>query len=115
MAEGRLVGAVAVVTGGVSGNGKALARRFAAEGARAVVVADLEAAGAEAVAASLPGGVGAGLNVADEDAVRALADRIETEVGAIDVYCSNAGIGDAPGLGDDDQWRRAFDVHVMAH
>jgi NAD(P)-dependent dehydrogenase (short-subunit alcohol dehydrogenase family) len=115
MPDGRLVGAVAVVTGGASGIGKALAERFSAEGARAVVVADLDAAGAEAVAASLPRGVAAGLNVADENAVRALADRIEADLGAIDIYCSNAGVGDAPGLGDDDQWQRAFGVHVMAH
>ena len=115
MPDGRLVGAVAVVTGGASGIGQALAQRFSAEGAKAVVVADLDAAGAEAVAASLPGGVGVGIDVASGYAVRALADRVESEIGGIDVYCSNAGVGDSPGLGLDEQWRRAFDVHVMAH
>jgi NAD(P)-dependent dehydrogenase (short-subunit alcohol dehydrogenase family) len=120
MTDGRLVDAVTVVTGGASGIGRALAERFAAEGARVVVVADLDQAGAEAVAAGLAGGiggigVGVGLDVTDEGALRALADRIETEIGAIDVYCSNAGIGDAPGLGDDQQWERAFGVHVLAH
>jgi NAD(P)-dependent dehydrogenase (short-subunit alcohol dehydrogenase family) len=105
MPDGRLVDAVTVITGGASGIGRALAERFAAEGARTVVVADLDRAGAEAMAAGLPGGVGVGIavNVADESALRALADRVETEIGAIDVYCSNAGIADAPGLGDDQQ------------
>jgi NAD(P)-dependent dehydrogenase (short-subunit alcohol dehydrogenase family) len=114
MADDRLVGAVAVVTGGASGIGQALARRFAAEGAR-VVVADRDAAGAQAVAATLPGAVGLALDVTDESAVRAFADRVEAEIGAIEVYCSNAGVGDAPGLGTDAQWLRAFGVHVLAH
>jgi NAD(P)-dependent dehydrogenase (short-subunit alcohol dehydrogenase family) len=117
MPDGRLLDAVTVITGGASGIGRALAERFAAEGARTVVVADLDGAGAEALAAGLPGGVGVGMavNVADETALRALADRVATEIGAIDVYCSNAGIADAPGLGDDQQWERAFGVHVLAH
>src|ERR1051326_8183641 len=49
---------VVVVTGGATGIGRALCRRFAAEGARAVVVADIDAAGAEAVAGGIGGGGG---------------------------------------------------------
>lgn len=109
--------AVAVVTGGASGIGAALARRFAAEGAAAVVVADLDGAGAEAVAADLPAPVGHGLalDAGDEAAVAAAVDRIEAERGPIDLWCSNAGVASAPGLGDDPDWERCWRLHVHAH
>jgi NAD(P)-dependent dehydrogenase (short-subunit alcohol dehydrogenase family) len=110
-------GAVIVVTGGASGIGAALARRFAAEGARAVVVADLDAAGAAAVAEGLtcPVRLGVGLDVADEAQVAAFAARVAEQIGPIDVYCSNAGLAGAPGLGSDAEWQRAWQVHVLAH
>ncbi|WP_345635368.1 SDR family oxidoreductase [Rugosimonospora acidiphila] len=112
-----LSGAVVVVTGGASGIGAALARRFAAEGARAVVVADLDAAGAEAVAGGLdcPVRLGVGLDVADEEQVAALAARVAEQLGPIDLYCSNAGVAGSPGLGTDQDWARAFGVNVLAH
>lgn len=110
-------GSVVVVTGGGNGIGRALAQRFAAEGARAVIVADLDAAAAESAAATLGCEVslGVGLDVTDEAGVQALADRVEAEIGPIDFYLSNAGVGDAAGLGDNDGWSLAFKVHVMAH
>jgi NAD(P)-dependent dehydrogenase (short-subunit alcohol dehydrogenase family) len=115
MADAAL-GSVVVVTGGASGIGRALAERFSAEGARLVVVADLDGARAAAVAEALPGeAIGVALDVSDEAALKALADRIEREYGGIDVYLSNAGVGGAGGLGDDDAWDRAFKVHVLAH
>jgi NAD(P)-dependent dehydrogenase (short-subunit alcohol dehydrogenase family) len=112
-----LHGAVAVVTGGASGIGRALAQRFAAEGARAVVVADLDRPAAEAVAAGLlsPVRLGVRLDVTDEDIVAALAARIEAEIGPIDLWCSNAGVAGGPGLGSDADWQRAWQVHVLAH
>jgi NAD(P)-dependent dehydrogenase (short-subunit alcohol dehydrogenase family) len=112
-----LAGSVAVVTGGARGIGQALAERFAIEGARAVVVADLDPAAAESVAATLACDVrlGAALDVTDPAAVADLARRVEEDVGPIDVWCSNAGIGTAEGLGDDAEWDRAWQVHVMAH
>jgi NAD(P)-dependent dehydrogenase (short-subunit alcohol dehydrogenase family) len=117
MPETQLVGSVVVVTGGASGIGRALAQRFAAEGARAVVVTDRDGPGAEAVAAALtcPVAIGIGLDVTDEAAVKAMADRVESEIGPIDVYLSNAGVGGAPGLGTNAEWDLAFGVHVMAH
>jgi NAD(P)-dependent dehydrogenase (short-subunit alcohol dehydrogenase family) len=112
-----LSGAVVVVTGGASGIGAALARRFAAEGARAVVVADLDADGAAAVAGGLdcPVRLGVGLDVTDEAQVAALAARIAEEIGPVDLYCSNAGLAGMPGLGTDAEWQRAWAVHVLAH
>ena len=82
---------VCVVTGGASGIGRALARRFAADGARAVVVVDRDAKGAEAVAGAV-GGVGMQADVAREDDIRRVIDDVETRCGPIDLFCSNAGI-----------------------
>ncbi len=112
-----LQGAVTVVTGGARGIGRALAERFAAEGARAVVVADLDHEGAERVAAGLgcPSPLGAGLDVTDPAAVARLVDRVEDELGPVDLWCSNAGVALGHDLGDDGDWERSFAVHVLAH
>jgi NAD(P)-dependent dehydrogenase (short-subunit alcohol dehydrogenase family) len=109
--------AVAVVTGGGSGIGAALARRFATEGAAAVVVADVDRDRAAAVAADLPGGVGTPIafDAGDEAQVTAAVARIAAEVGPVDLWCSNAGVASRPGLGDDDDWQRCWKLHVHAH
>ena len=120
-ARQKLAGAVVVVTGGASGIGRALAERFTSERARAVVVADLDATRAAEVAAGLIGygrsavGVALGLDVTDEAAVSAAVDHIESEVGEIDLWCSNAGIATGPLLGEDRDWDLAWRVHVLAH
>src|SRR6186997_1931325 len=88
---------VAIVTGGASGIGKAVAERFKNEGAKHVVVADRDEKGARAVAETI-GGTGIALDVADEGSVRALVDRIEKEHGPIDFFFSNAGYGSVGGL-----------------
>ncbi|MEA2368356.1 MAG: hypothetical protein QOH38_1074 [Thermoleophilaceae bacterium] len=108
---------VAVVTGGASGIGRALARRFAEEGARGVAVADLDDAGAEAVAAEIGDlAFGMGCDVAVEEQVEALIDRATDELGPVDLFCANAGIGTGTGLDTpDDLWDLAFDVNVRAH
>ncbi len=113
---------VAVVTGGASGIGRELCRRFAAEGARGVVVADLDAVGAEAVAREI-GGLAVGTNVAVEAEVQRLVERATAAYGPIDLFCSNAGIAIGAGLGDGESgpfapdaiWQRSWDVHLMAH
>jgi NAD(P)-dependent dehydrogenase (short-subunit alcohol dehydrogenase family) len=112
-----LQGAVAVVTGGASGIGRALALRIASEGARAVVVADLDEPGARRVAHELACAtpLGAGLDVTDPEAVAALVDRVERDVGPVDLWCSNAGVALGADLGGDQDWQRSFEVHVMAH
>jgi NAD(P)-dependent dehydrogenase (short-subunit alcohol dehydrogenase family) len=106
---------VCVVTGGASGIGRALARRFAADGARAVVVVDRDAQGAEAVAESV-GGVGMPADVGREDHIRRVIDDVETRWGPIDLFCSNAGIlvVGGPEVPNDD-WQRIWDINVMAH
>lgn len=111
----KLDGRHVVVTGGASGIGRALARRFEAEGARAVVVADRDGAGAAAVAEEI-GGRSAVLDVADEAAVRALVADAERADGPIDLFCSNAGVGQPGGVEvPDADWERLWKIHVMAH
>jgi NAD(P)-dependent dehydrogenase (short-subunit alcohol dehydrogenase family) len=113
---------VAVVTGGASGIGRALCRRFAREGARGVVVADLDAAGARAVADEI-GGLAVATDVGVEAQVRALVDAATRRYGPIDLFCSNAGIGAGAGLGDDAggpfapdaDWMASWQVNLMAH
>ena len=120
-----IAGTVAVITGGGSGIGQALAARLATAGARAVVVADLDGDRADAVAGSLPREIadsdhgadhrGIQLDVTDQPAVAAAVDLIETEVGPIDLWCSNAGIATGRDLGADEDWDTAWQVHVLAH
>jgi NAD(P)-dependent dehydrogenase (short-subunit alcohol dehydrogenase family) len=114
-----LAGRHVVVTGGASGIGRALCERFGAEGT-AVVVSDVQAAGAEATAASIIAGGGRAravtCDVRDEDQVRGLVDTAVASFGAIDLFCSNAGIGSLGGFdASDDTWARAFDTNFFAH
>ena len=119
----QLAGKVAVVTGGASGIGRALCRRFAAEGA-AVVVADLDGDGAAAVAGEVAGrAVSTDVSV-EADVVHLVEDTLSTH-GRIDLFCSNAGIlwGVPPedpeavvGVdASDEAWERIWRVNVMAH
>src|SRR5436305_6731192 len=86
-------GKVVVVTGGAGGIGRALARRMAAEGAAGVVVADLDAGGAERVAQEIGDrALGLGCDVADTGAVHDLLGRATEAFGPLDVYCANAGV-----------------------
>jgi NAD(P)-dependent dehydrogenase (short-subunit alcohol dehydrogenase family) len=106
---------VIVVTGGASGIGAAMARRFKSAGAKAIAVADLQVDLLEVVASDV-GGLAVQCNVAEERDVQRLVSRVEQELGPIDVFCSNAGIArlgeeDAP----NDEWQLNWDVHVMAH
>lgn len=106
---------VAVVTGGANGIGRALCERFAAEGARGVVVADLDAERAEALAKEI-NGISVTTDVSSEADIIKLANRAIEAYGVIDLFCSNAGIG-TPGGADEpnDTWQRIWDVNVMAH
>lgn len=106
---------VVVITGGGSGIGEALAVAAKAAGARHVVVADLDAAQAERVAAAV-GGTGVGIDVRDEAAVQRLVSDTEDAHGPIDLFVSNAGYVTTAGLEDpNDSIQRMWEVHCMAH
>ena len=106
-----------IVTGGASGIGKAMAIRFAAEGAR-VVVADLAKEKAEK-AAKQAGGLAVACDVTKEADIQNLVRQTEREVGPLDMFCSNAGVGfgepDSVASASNAQWQTSWEVHVMAH
>jgi NAD(P)-dependent dehydrogenase (short-subunit alcohol dehydrogenase family) len=106
----------AVVTGAASGIGRALARRFAAEGARAVVVADANAEGAEAVAREIDGAA-VGFDAGHEADVQRLVAEAANRNGPIDLWVSNAGIPGPNGGPEapDEEWDQAWRVNVMSH
>lgn len=114
-----LKGKVIVVTGGGSGIGAGLVRRFAQEGAAAIVVADLAGDKAAAVAAEVAGAVPTltvALDVSKEAEVQALIAQATQRFGRVDVLCSNAGIIRDGGLeAPNDDWQRCWDVNLMAH
>jgi NAD(P)-dependent dehydrogenase (short-subunit alcohol dehydrogenase family) len=106
---------VVVVTGGASGIGRGLCRRFAEEGAKGIVVSDYNGEGAVEVAEQI-GGLAVTTNVGKEAEIKELVEIATRHYGPIDLFCSNAGIS-APGdIGSPDaDWQRCWDVHVMAH
>ncbi|HEY1340337.1 MAG TPA: SDR family NAD(P)-dependent oxidoreductase [Bryobacteraceae bacterium] len=110
-----VAGKVIVVTGGAEGIGRALCRRFAAERAAAVVVADIDARGA-AETARLIGGWAIQTDVARESDVIRLVDAVTDRYGEIDLFCSNAGIIIEGGVEvPDADWQRIWTVNVLAH
>ena len=113
-------GRVAVVTGGASGIGRALARAFLGEGMR-VVIADVEAPALEATTKELGGDVlGVVTDVSDPRSVQALADRVFEVHGACHILCNNAGVS-APNLDlwetepSDFAWVHGVNVAGVAH
>jgi NAD(P)-dependent dehydrogenase (short-subunit alcohol dehydrogenase family) len=106
---------IVVVTGAAGGIGAGLARRFAAEGARHVVCADRDEAGARAVAEGI-GGTAMRVDVSQEAEIATLVERVEAEIGPIDLFCSNAGILTLGGAEvADADWDRIWRINVMAH
>ena len=111
----KVAGRVVAVTGGAKGIGRALARRFVQEGARHVAVADLDDAGARAVATELRGS-SMRVDVSRESDIATFIDTTERNHGPIDLFCSNAGIGIGRGLDTpNDAWQRIWEVNLMAH
>ena len=109
---------VAVVTGGASGIGRAVAMRFAQEGACAVVVADLDLAGAQSVAEAIGArALAVRCDVSQESEIQALVATTREHFGRVDIFISNAGIlGRMGGFElEDALWDKMWQVHGMAH
>jgi NAD(P)-dependent dehydrogenase (short-subunit alcohol dehydrogenase family) len=115
-----LTGATVVVTGGGGGIGRALVAAFVREGASAVIVHDRDAAATAPVVALYAGHAckvsAEHADVTDEQAFTQLISRVETKLGRIDVFCSNAGIliEGGPEL-ESEGWNKTWAVNVMAH
>jgi NAD(P)-dependent dehydrogenase (short-subunit alcohol dehydrogenase family) len=111
---------VIIVTGGGNGIGKALCERFHQEGARKVIVADLEQDSAAAVAAAV-GGDAFGVDVRNEGQIQAMVAAVEERYGVVDLFCSNAGIIAMDGepwwatSGPNTTWQAMWEIHVMSH
>jgi NAD(P)-dependent dehydrogenase (short-subunit alcohol dehydrogenase family) len=106
---------IVVVTGAASGIGRSMAIRFAAEGAKKVVCVDLNEDGATEVANEI-NGLAIAVDVSSEDEIAAMIERVEVEIGPIDLFCSNAGILTLGGVEtSNDDWQRIWDINVMSH
>ena len=117
----QLRGKIVVVTGGGSGIGRALCEAVQREGAKSVIVADIDLQAAERVAVGV-GGAAVLCDVAHEADVRSLIEKTESEFGPIDLYCSNAGVAlgfssnaDNAAQASDELWQKAWSINVMGH
>ena len=107
---------VVVITGGSGGIGRAMAKAFLAEGAKAVMLADLSEAAVTAAAKEI-GCDAMACDVTQEAQVQDLVKRTVDKYGPIDLFCSNAGAG-GPGVLTDaanEVWQKQWELHVMSH
>lgn len=112
---------IVVVTGGAKGIGKALCERFHREGAKKVIVADIDMKDAEAVAGSI-GGAAYRCDVTKEADIVHLVTDVEQRFGPIDLFCSNAGVAtgynsltENTASDSNELWNFGWQLHVMAH
>jgi NAD(P)-dependent dehydrogenase (short-subunit alcohol dehydrogenase family) len=111
-------GKVAIVTGAASGIGAGVAQRFAEEGARGVVLADMNFERAQGVAASIGRqALAVACDVSREADIQSLVAQARERFGQVDIYFSNAGIlGRMGGFElEDALWDKMWQVHGMAH
>lgn len=112
------------MTGGAHGIGRALARRLHRDGTT-VVIADRDGDAATKVAEEI-GGVAMFIDVGIESEIQALVDAVESDIGPIDMFVSNAGVGYGDGPGGaasmqgglhttEDRWHSCWQINVMAH
>ena len=111
----KVKGKVCVVTGAAGGIGEAVARRYAKEGAKGVVVADMDRGRLDKVAKDI-GALAVSGDIGQEGQVKRLIEEAEKKYGQVDVFFSNAGIGRG-GHEDatDKDWADSWAIHVMAH
>ena len=112
----KLADKVVVITGGTGGIGQAMAKAFITQGARGIVLADLDADLVGQVSKELNCS-GIACDVTDEAQVARLVDKTIQQFGQIDLFCSNAGASGGGVLTDapNDVWQRLWDLHVMSH
>src|SRR3954449_5281371 len=117
----QIEGRVVAVTGGGGGIGAGLGRACAAGGAKAVAVPDIDETAAQAVADEISStgdtaALAMRVDVGSEDGVRSFVQRVESELGPIDLFCANAGIMVAGGIDvPDEDWDRIWRVNVKSH
>ena len=110
-----LKGKIIVITGAANGIGRAMAIRFAAEGAKKIICADINEERVNEISTKIKGKAHK-IDVSREADISDLIETTEKEVGPIDLYCSNAGISIAGGVEVDDQsWQKIWNVNLMAH
>ena len=106
---------IIVITGAGSGIGRALAIRFKAEGAKQIVAVDINGENAQATATMI-GGVAMTADVSNENDIVRVIEETETQIGPIDLFCSNAGVGMGQDLNSpNDHWQISWDINVMSH
>lgn len=106
---------IIVITGAGSGIGRALAIRFHAEGAKKIVVVDINLSNAQDTAVMV-NGIAMMADVAKENDIYRVIEETETNVGAIDLFCSNAGVAIGENIDSpNSEWQASWDINVMSH
>ncbi len=106
---------IIVITGAASGIGRELVKRFTAEGAKAIMAADINLEGAQETA-EMFGCQAMKADVSQEQDIIDLIEYVENNMGPIDLFCSNAGIGAGRDLNSpNEEWQLSWNVNVMSH
>lgn len=108
-------GKIIVVTGAGSGIGRALVKKFVAEGARQVVAVDINSGNAQQTANDYAC-VAMTADVSRDEDLKRVIEETESDIGPIDLFCSNAGVGmGSSEQSPDEEWQMSWGVNVMSH
>ncbi|GAC17179.1 SDR family oxidoreductase [Paraglaciecola arctica] len=106
---------IIVITGAGSGIGRALAVRFHAQGAKKIIAVDINLSNAQDTA-NMVNGVAMMADVAKEDDISRVIEETEANIGAIDLFCSNAGVALGENIdSSNSEWQASWDINVMSH